>query len=139
MLISFWDEFKALMPETQALDFDEASGTAVLLMGDGLELLAEWDERCLWLSALLGVPPPHQTLEVYDTLLAFVANRRESGGLTVAGAGGGESLALIARVLGSPQALTAGDLAQAIARFSSVVERLKRYVAAPGTHHLGRY
>ena len=106
-------------------------------MRNGLKLLAEWDERCFWLSALLGTPHPHHALEVYETLLAFVANPRETGGLVVAGGGSGETLAVSAPVLGVPQTLAACDLANAVARFSEIAASLKRYVAAPDAHRLG--
>ena len=100
MLANLWKEFQELAPEAQAVDLDDASGTAALQMRDGMELLAEWDEHCLWLSALLGTPHPHHALEVYETLLAFVANPREKGGLIVAGGGSGKTLALTAPVPG---------------------------------------
>ena len=90
MLSSVWIQLEALAPEVEAVNFDEVSGTAALLMRNGVELLAEWDERGLWLSGLLGVPHAHQALEVYETLLAYVANPRETGGLIIAGSGSGE-------------------------------------------------
>ena len=135
-LANLWKEFRALAPEAEAVDLDEASGTAALQMRDGMELLAEWDEHSLWLSALLGTPHPHHALEVYETLLAFVANPREKGGLIVAGGGGGEPLMVTAPVPGV-QTLAAGDLAHAVALFTEIAAGLKRYVAAPDAHHFG--
>jgi hypothetical protein len=131
-----WKDLKTLAPEVGSVDIDEASGTAAILMTNGTELFAEWDADSLWLNGLLGVPHAHSALQVYETLLAFVANPRKRGGLIIAGSGSGKPLAVITPVTGFPQSLSAPELAQDVVRFGEITAALKRYVASPDTFQL---
>lgn len=130
-----WHQVNALMSELgpilDPLDITayEAEGTWTLLVDEETLLVIEHDEELgrLFLSADIGAPPEAERLAVYELLLRYNAQGRETGGVRMALE---EPGGMLMQICDLPLAgLDVTGLQAAIAAFARTADAWRRLIA----------